>query len=353
MTHKPCPDPVQYNALVTGAEDGVAEAVRPDDGGQGVGALSKPTSRLPPFIATEKMIMSGTIPFEVRFVPVFTGSAVWDDDPYVDQIIHTFMPHDRKHGPMLGVLHMAAARPTPGILRDLVVTVGEDAKAGRYGNFSLFICSEDEDTRSVIGDVAASRNVAMFVCSSSADLKDAEPVGALTAKDRETLRLVSQAGGTVTALSLAEQVNIEKTAAGNRLVSLQLGQSDTPAAGPPPALASGLARRRQSWRPPAGPEPPALGTESGRTTVMGLGGGRRVRPCRPALRARPVGPRSRTGEGGGGDHGGEGGCTRSSRPTGGGSGQRTRRPTARSRPSSPRSSRRKCGATLRPATIRR
>ncbi len=35
------------------------------------------------------------------------------------------------------------------------------------------------------------------------------------------MRLVSQAGGTVTALSLAEQVNIEKTAAGNRLVSLQ------------------------------------------------------------------------------------------------------------------------------------
>ena len=165
--------------------------------------------------------MSGTIPFDVKFVPVATGSAVWDDDPYVDQIIHRFMPHDRKHGPMLGVLHMGAARPTPGVLRDLVVTVGEDVKAGRYGNFSLFICSEDEDTRSVIGDVAASRNVALFVCSSPADLKDAEPVGVLTAKDRETLRLVSQAGGTVSALGLAEQVTIEKTAAGNRLVSLQ------------------------------------------------------------------------------------------------------------------------------------
>ena len=164
--------------------------------------------------------MSGAIPFDVKFVPVGTGPAVWDD-PYVDQLIHRFMPHDRKHGPMLGVLHMGAARPTPGVLRNLVVTVGEDVKAGRYGNFSLFICSEDEDTRSVIGDVAASRNVALFVSSSSADLKDAEPVGVLTAKDRETLSLVSQAGGTVTAFGFAERVNIEKTAAGNRLVSLQ------------------------------------------------------------------------------------------------------------------------------------
>ena len=101
------------------------------------------------------------------------------------------------------------------------MTVGEDVKAGRYGNFSLFILSEDEDTRSVMRDVAASRNVALFVCSSSADLKDAEPVGVLTAKDRETLSLVSQAGGTVTAFGFAERVNIEKTAAGNRLVSLQ------------------------------------------------------------------------------------------------------------------------------------
>ena len=171
-------------------------------------------------ISTGEMIMSGAIPFDVKFVPVGTGPAVWDD-PYVDQLIHRFMPHDRKHGPMLGVLQMGAACPTPGVLRNLVVTVGEDVKAGRYGSFSLFICSEDEDTRSVIGDVAASSNVALFVCSSSDDLEDAEPVGVLTAKDRETLRLVSQAGGTVTVLDLAHQVNIEKTAAGNRLVSLQ------------------------------------------------------------------------------------------------------------------------------------
>lgn len=164
--------------------------------------------------------MSKPIPFDIRFVPAGTGSAVWDD-PHVDQLIHRFMPPDRNHGPMLGVLHMGATRPTPGVLRNLVVTVGEDVKAGRYGNcFSLFISSEDEDTRSVIGDVAASRNVALFVCSSFDDLDDAEPVGVLTARDRETLNLVSEAGGTATALSLAEQVSIGKTAAGNRLASL-------------------------------------------------------------------------------------------------------------------------------------
>ena len=166
-----------------------------------------------------EMIMSKEIEFDVRFVPAVTGSGVWDD-PDADQFVHRFMPHDRSQGPRLGVLYMGAARPTPRMLR-LVVTVGEDAKAGRYGScFSLIISSEDEDTRSVIGDVAASRNVALFVCSSFDALEDAEPAGLITARDRETLKLVLEGGGTATALSLAEQVNIEKTAAGNRLVSL-------------------------------------------------------------------------------------------------------------------------------------
>ena len=163
--------------------------------------------------------MSEAINFGVKFVPAATGSGVWDD-PYADQLIQRFMPPGRRHGPMLGILDIGAVRPTPGVLMNMVVTVGEDIRAGRYGDFSLFICSRDEDTRSVIGDIAASRNVAMFVCSSSADLEDAEPVGVLTARDRETLRLVSEAGGTVTASGLAGQVHIEQTAAGNRLVSL-------------------------------------------------------------------------------------------------------------------------------------
>ena len=163
--------------------------------------------------------MPDEIPFDVRFVPAGTGSVVWDD-PYADQVIQRFMPQDRQHGPMLGVLHIGATRPTPAVLRNIVVTVGEDVKAGRYGSFSLFICTEDEDTRSVIGDIAASKNVPVFVCSSSYDLEHAEPFGLLTARDHETLRLVLDAGGTVTALGFAEKVGIENTAAGNRLVSL-------------------------------------------------------------------------------------------------------------------------------------
>ena len=68
--------------------------------------------------------MSDTVHFEVKFVPAVTGPVVWDD-PYADQIVHRFMPPDRRHGPMLGVLHLGAARPTPGVLRNMVLTIGE------------------------------------------------------------------------------------------------------------------------------------------------------------------------------------------------------------------------------------
>lgn len=160
-----------------------------------------------------------SIRFQLRFVPAGTGSAVWDD-PHPHRIVERFMPQDRSAPPTVGIVHLGAARPTPNVLRDVVVTVGEDVKAGRYGQFTFVVSSEDEATRSVIRDVATAQDVAMFVSSSSMTLEGAEPVGALTAKDRETLDLVLNAGGTVTVMEFATRQGVEQTTAGNRLVSL-------------------------------------------------------------------------------------------------------------------------------------
>lgn len=159
------------------------------------------------------------IHFDVKFIPAGTGSSVWDD-PNPTRVIERFMPADRSQGPNVGIVHLGRLRPTAGVLRDVVVTVGEDVKAGRYGACSLVISSEDAATRSVIGDIAAQQGVAVFVSSSSFTLHDAEPAGGLTAKDRETLDHVLKAGGTVTATEFARRMGIEQTAAGNRLVSL-------------------------------------------------------------------------------------------------------------------------------------
>jgi len=159
------------------------------------------------------------INFEVRFVPAGTGSAVWDN-PHVEQLIHRFMPPDRKHGPMIGILHLGALRPTPSVLREVIVKVGEDIRAGRYGNFTFVVSSEDLATQAIVTDIATAQDLALFIASSPTHLETAEPVGALTAGDRETMDLVLSIGGTMTASELAERLGVEQTTAGNRLIAL-------------------------------------------------------------------------------------------------------------------------------------
>ena len=88
---------------------------------------------------------------------------------------------------MIGILHLGAVRPTPGVLRDVIVTIGEDVRAGRYGDFSFVVSSEDGATRSVVSDIASAQDLAIFVTSSPTHLDKAEAVGSLTAKERETL----------------------------------------------------------------------------------------------------------------------------------------------------------------------
>jgi hypothetical protein len=160
------------------------------------------------------------IRFDIKFVPAGTGPAVWDD-PNAGRLVTRFMPQDRRHGPMIGILHLGQLRPTPIVLRDVIVGIGEDVRAGRYGNFTFIVSSEDEATRNVVSDIATAQDLAIFVSSSPTHFDKAEPVGDLTVKDRETLELVLQAGGTVTAAQLADRLGVENTTAGNRLIGLQ------------------------------------------------------------------------------------------------------------------------------------
>jgi hypothetical protein len=160
-----------------------------------------------------------SLKINVMFVPAGTGSAVWDN-PHASQIIQRFMPAGHGHTPVLGIVHLGGLRPTPSVLRDVVIAVGEDARAGRYGEFTFIVSSDDDATRTVITDIANAQDVAMFVTSSSMSFKNAEPVGGITAREKETLDLVLNAGGTVTATEFAQKMGIEQTTAGNRLVAL-------------------------------------------------------------------------------------------------------------------------------------
>jgi hypothetical protein len=158
--------------------------------------------------------------FRVNFVPAGTGTSVWDD-PNAKQVIHKFLTPERKSEPTIGILYLGSVHPTPNVLWNTVVAIGEDVRARRYGdNFSFVVSSEDVATRGIVQDIASSQALPVFVTSSLAQLERAEPAGPLTVKDRETLNLVLSAGGTVTAAELGEQLGVEQTTAGNRLIAL-------------------------------------------------------------------------------------------------------------------------------------
>ena len=163
--------------------------------------------------------MENAVNFEIRIVPAGTGSSVWDDSSAV-HMVDRFMPEGRHHGPMIGILHLGQARPTPGVLQSVITEIGENVRAGRYGEFSFVVSSQDSATRDIVSDMARSRDLALFVTTSAANFEDAVPVGSLTEAEHQTLRLVMQAGGTVTASEFAAHLGVEQTTAGNRLVAL-------------------------------------------------------------------------------------------------------------------------------------
>lgn len=160
------------------------------------------------------------ITFQVKFVPAGTGPAVWDD-PWADRVVERFMPVQRASVPTIGILHLGDLRPTPSVLRQLIVPIGEDIRDGRYGLFSFVVSSSDGATRQVIGDIAAANSLPVFITSSPAHLEEAVPAGVLTANERGTLDTVFRAGGTVTVAEIAKVNDLEQTTAGNRLVNLQ------------------------------------------------------------------------------------------------------------------------------------
>src|SRR5438034_9714629 len=118
---------------------------------------------------------------DVTCVRVFTGSAVWDD-PDTNRVVRQF-PRNRRHRPTIGILDLGEVRPAANVLRNVIVTIGEDNRAGRYGNFSFVVSSQDEGTRNVVSDIASAQGLAIYVSSSPVHLEHAEPVGDLTVKD--------------------------------------------------------------------------------------------------------------------------------------------------------------------------
>lgn len=106
-------------------------------------------------------------------------------------------------------------------LVELIVPLAKATRTGSLGPLALVVCTSNQPTRDVLRALAENSDLALFVAPSTERLIEAEPYGALTPTERETLEMMQRLGGTVTVAKFADATGLAATAATNRLVGVQ------------------------------------------------------------------------------------------------------------------------------------
>jgi DNA-binding MarR family transcriptional regulator len=156
---------------------------------------------------------------ETRFI--FTGDL--SSPKEAGAIRDRELPPTARDEPTTLVLDLSGKLLSPAGLREFIVPLGQRVRGGLYGQVRLVITTPDEATRELIALLAEKYKLFLFLASSPdpRDVDHAQPVGALTAAETETLQWLMEAGGAVTAAQLGELSRLEPSAATNRLVNLE------------------------------------------------------------------------------------------------------------------------------------
>lgn len=110
--------------------------------------------------------------------------------------------------------------PSPGVLVDLILPLARAVKGGMYGPLNVVVCTQDQAVQNIIGALASAEDLRIFIAPSRRELDLAEPVGRLTATEKETLDIVNGLGGRATVAMFSTATGLEPNAATNRLVAL-------------------------------------------------------------------------------------------------------------------------------------
>lgn len=123
----------------------------------------------------------------------------------------------------LAILDLRGKQFTPSSLRGLIGSLGQRARGGAYGQLKLVLAVSDEATREFIALLSREHQWPIYLARSTdpADIEDAEPLGDLTSSELETFHQVRYLGGMATVAKLAEALELEPTAATNRLVNVE------------------------------------------------------------------------------------------------------------------------------------
>jgi DNA-binding MarR family transcriptional regulator len=118
------------------------------------------------------------------------------------------------------VVNLEGRFPTPSVLVELILPLAQAVRAGTYGPVALVVCSQDDAVWTVLRALAQAQSLPIFLARSPSELYDAEPAGALTPTEKETLEVLRRLGGRTTVSTFAAATSLEPNAATNRLVNV-------------------------------------------------------------------------------------------------------------------------------------
>ncbi|MGH7642428.1 MAG: helix-turn-helix domain-containing protein [Candidatus Dormibacteria bacterium] len=146
----------------------------------------------------------------------------WVDRPLAEEVRRDWLPPTASESPTLRVLDLNSVWPSSDVLTDLLVPAGQAVRAGGHGFVALQVAAGNVGLRRLIEALATQEQLPLYISWSAAPKQVAEavPAGDLTATERETLDTVVSMGGRVAASDLARRLDLNSTAAGNRLVKL-------------------------------------------------------------------------------------------------------------------------------------
>ncbi|MGY4898652.1 hypothetical protein ACWEEK_24095 [Micromonospora aurantiaca (nom. illeg.)] len=123
-------------------------------------------------------------------------------------------------GENIAVLDLGGAVFSPGSLQELLLPLARRVRAGEAGALNLVVIAEDRGVADFVRMLAAVHGLSLYVTDSPERVVEAEPVGRLTPTDKETIDALAALGGRATVSTFAHQMQMQITAAGNRLTNL-------------------------------------------------------------------------------------------------------------------------------------
>jgi DNA-binding MarR family transcriptional regulator len=118
------------------------------------------------------------------------------------------------------ILDLGGAVFSPGSLQELLLPLARRLRAGEPRPLALVIIAEDPGIADFVRMLAHTHGLPLYLSERPEQVGDAEPAGRLTPTEKQTIDTLAALGGRVTVSTFAQQLQMQVTAAGNRLSHL-------------------------------------------------------------------------------------------------------------------------------------